>query len=83
MCIYLYISIYIKFYLIIFYIICILLYTISIVLPVSCCQSKPVAFAVRANYTYTPADDDNVPITGHGVAFEAKDFLHVKEVREY
>ncbi|KAG5285387.1 hypothetical protein AALO_G00002800 [Alosa alosa] len=40
---------------------------------------KPVAFAVRANYTYTPADDDNVPMPGHGVTFEAKDFLHVKE----
>ncbi|KAK3546330.1 hypothetical protein QTP70_025674, partial [Hemibagrus guttatus] len=42
-------------------------------------KSKPVAFAVRTNYTYTPADDDNIPIPGHGVAFEAKDFLHVKE----
>ncbi|XP_062850011.1 voltage-dependent L-type calcium channel subunit beta-2b [Trichomycterus rosablanca] len=42
-------------------------------------KNKPVAFAVCTNYTYTPSDDDNVPIAGHGVAFEAKDFLHVKE----
>lgn len=42
-------------------------------------QSKPVAFAVRANIFFYGVPCDDCPASGNQVTFEARDYIHIKE----
>ena len=43
-------------------------------------QNKAIAFAIKTNVQYISSQEDDPPVPSYAVSFQARDFIHIKEV---